>query len=253
MTTTTERSTKLELLRARETELAITVDEARSRIAEYPALLHDARSRAIYAKPNVRPGAELNSEVSKLNAKERKDVDGLRALEADLSACRGVIATEAARVHEEETAGARKALELLHEQEKGIWIKAGTLLGELATTWNAYVEQVEQSHQVTSANDLEGSDALAVSPGPNSFREFLDLLLTAATDETVRSEPYTEQLVDSGVYGRRGSNGEDLGGAVYDTKVVGTRTVDTRRRLDERDVLYRVVPDLRSVVHTPKG
>jgi hypothetical protein len=180
-------------------------------------------------------------------------VDGLRSWEADLSACRGLVQQESDRVHEQETAEARKQLEILHEQEKDVWAKAGGLLADLATAWNAYVEHVEPAHRLARVNGLEGSDALAVSPGPNSFREFLDLLLTAATDETVRSEPYTEQLVDSGVYGRRGSNGEDLGGAVYDTKVVGTRTVDTRRRLDERDVLYRVVPDLRSVVHIPKG
>src|SRR2546427_4528764 len=93
--------TKLELLQARESELAIAVEEARARIAAYPDQLHEARSRAIYAKPNVRPGAELNSEVAKLNAKEKKDLDGLRALEADLSACRGVLAIEAQRVTEE--------------------------------------------------------------------------------------------------------------------------------------------------------
>jgi hypothetical protein len=34
---------------------------------------------------------------------------------------------------------------------------------------------------------------------------------------------------------------------VYDTRIVGTRTRETRHRLDERDVLYHVVPDLRSV------
>ena len=72
--------------------------------------------------------------------------------------------------------------------------------------------------------------------------------MSAATDADVRSEPHTEQLVDSGVYGRRDSAGNDIGGSVYDTRIVGTRTRKTRRRLDERDVLYHVVPDLRSVV-----
>jgi hypothetical protein len=211
-----------------------------------------ARLEAVCAG-KARPGGELGGSVRTLIDKDRKDANALVGLEGDLSAVRSVIAEESARLALEEKAEALKQLEILHEREAAVWAKAGGLLGELATVWNSYVEQVEQSHQITSANGLEGSDALAVSPGPNSFREFLDLLLTAATDETVRSEPYTEQLVDSGVYGRRGSNGEDLGGAVYDTKVVGTRTVDTRRRLDERDVLYRVVPDLRSVVHTPNG
>ena len=64
----------------------------------------------------------------------------------------------------------------------------------------------------------------------------------------VRAEPHTEQLVDSGIYGRRDENGNDIGGAIYDTKVVGTRTIETRRRLDERDVLFNAVPDLRAVV-----
>jgi hypothetical protein len=252
MTATVEHSTKLGLLRAKEAELAIAVDEAIARVAAYPEQLHEARSRAIYARPNVRPGAELNGEVAKITAKERKDVASLNGLQGDLSAVRSLIVTEAARVHEEETAEARKQLKLLHEQEASVWANAGGLLGELATAWNSYVEHIEQSHQVASANGLESSDARAVIPGPATFEEFISLLLAASTDEDVRSEPYTEQLVDSGIYGRRGSDGEDLGGAVYDTKVVGTRTVDTRRRLDERDVLYRVVPDLRHVVRAPK-
>ena len=87
-----------------------------------------------------------------------------------------------------------------------------------------------------------------IEPAPSTFKAFLLLLLSAATDADVRSEPHTEQLVDSGVYGRRDSAGNDIGGSVYDTRIVGTRTRETRRRLDERDVLYHVVPDLRSVV-----
>jgi hypothetical protein len=54
----------------------------------------------------------------------------------------------------------------------------------------------------------------------------------ASTDETVRSDPHTEELVDFGVYGRRDSDGNDIGGAVYDTRVVGSKTVETRPRLD---------------------
>jgi hypothetical protein len=111
----------------------------------------------------------------------------------------------------------------------------------------------EESISYARSNGLDTSDALAVTPAPANFKEFISLLLTASTDENVRSEPHTEQIVDSGIYGRRGKNGEDLGGAVYDTRVVGTRTLETRRRLDERDILYRAVPDLRSVVRTPKA
>ena len=50
------------------------------------------------------------------------------------------------------------------------------------------------------------------------------------------------------LYGRRDSDGNDIGGSVYDTRIVGTRTRETRRRLDEQDVLYHVVPDLRGIV-----
>jgi hypothetical protein len=49
-------------------------------------------------------------------------------------------------------------------------------------------------------------------------------------------------------YGLRDSDGNDLGGAVWDTRVVGTRTLETRRRLDEHDILFNAVPDLRAVV-----
>lgn len=54
--------------------------------------------------------------------------------------------------------------------------------------------------------------------------------------------------MDSGIYGRRDENGGDLGGATYDTRIVGTRTLETRRRLDARDILFRAVPDLRSII-----
>jgi hypothetical protein len=112
----------------------------------------------------------------------------------------------------------------------------------------ARIQCLEQAHKFARDNGLESADARAVIPGPSSFREFLELLLTAATDETVRSEPHTEQLVDSGIYGRRDENGGDIGGATYDTRIIGSRTLETRRRLDQRDILFRAVPDLRSIV-----
>jgi hypothetical protein len=244
----TVESTKLELLQAREAELAIAVDEARARIAEYPALLHDARSRAIYAKPNVRPGAELNSEVSKLNAKERNEVDGLRALEADLSACRGVLAIEAQRVTEEATAEARAQLAKLHDQEEAVWKRGSELFASLADVWNELVEIIETEDRFVQASKLEGSGVLAVEPTPATFKSWLLLLHKASADEEVRAEPFIEQLSDTGIFGRRDEHGNDIGGAFYDTRPAGTRTIETRRRLDERDVLYHVVPDLRSIV-----
>ncbi len=210
--TATIEGTKLELLQAREAELAIAVEEARARIAAYPEQLHEARSRAIYAKPNVRPGAELNSEVSKLNAKEKKDLDGLRALEADLSACRGVIVIEAQRVTEEATAEARKQLEQLNAREETVWQRAGELFGELAATWNDYIAVAEESDKCAGENGI-GSGILAVEPAPLSFKSFLLLLHTAATDPAVRAEPHVQELNDFGIYGRRDEHGNDLGGA----------------------------------------
>jgi hypothetical protein len=96
---------------------------------------------------------------------------------------------------------------------------------------------------------LDGSGALAVIPAPASFRSFLLLLHTAATDPSVRAEPHEEALVDIGIFGRRDENGNDIGGPAYDVRPAGTRTVETRRRLDDQDRFYRLIPDLRSVVH----
>src|SRR2546430_1781473 len=149
MTTTIERP-KLEVLRAKEAELAIEVEAVRARIADYPDLLHDARSRAVYAKPNVRPAAELNGEVAKITARERKDVAALNGLQGDLSAVRSVINAEAARLAEEETAEARAQLEQLHKREEGVWTKAGELISALAGVWNELVEVVEEESRVAT-------------------------------------------------------------------------------------------------------
>jgi hypothetical protein len=231
MTATTERSI-IDTLRAREAELAVAVDETRSRISRYPALLHDVRSRAIYAKPNVRPGAELNSEVSKLNAKERKDLAALNGLEGDLSAVRSVISVEAARVAEEETAVARAQIQELHAKEEAIWEQAGELVGELATVWNSFAALAEEEDRFATANGLDGSGALAVVPAPLSFKSFLLLLHTAATDPEVRAEPHEEQLIDAGAFRR------EHGGVVYDVRPAGVRQVDGRRKLDYNHKLF---------------
>jgi hypothetical protein len=218
------------------------VEEARARIAAYPEQLHEARSRAIYAKPNIRPGAELNREVAKITAKEKKDLASLQSLEQDLSAIRSVLAVEAQRETEKATEAARAQLAELHGHEKTIWQEAGPLVAGLAACWNSYVEQVEQSHRLVSANRLENTDPLAVTPGPGSFREFVELLLTAATNEEVRAADYQRPLIDSGAF--RGEHG----GVVHAVRPVGTEAVSVRRRLDARDVLYHAVPDLRAVV-----
>jgi hypothetical protein len=161
---------------------------------------------------------------------DAKDAAALAGLNADLSAVRNLIAQEDAKVREQETAEARAKLEQLHKQEEGAWTKAGEVFAELVGVWNELVEIIETEDRFVQANKLEGTDVLAVEPTPASFRAFLLLLLSAATDADVRSEPHTEQLVDSGVYGRRDSDGNDIGGSVYDTRIVGTRTRETRRR-----------------------
>ena len=234
MTTTIERP-KLEVLRAKEAELAIEVEAVRARIADYPDLLHDARSRAVYAKPNVRPGAELNGEVAKITARERKDVAALNGLQGDLSAVRSVINAEAARLAEEE----------LHKREEGVWTKAGELISALAGVWNELVEVVEEESRVATSNRLEAPGVLAVEPVPATFKSFLLLLHVAATDPAVRAEPHVQELTDTGIFWSRD---EALPGAVYDTRPAGTKTTDVRRRLDEHDRLFHLTPDLRSVV-----
>jgi hypothetical protein len=247
MSIATKPKVDLDQLRAREAELAERVEATRARLSEYSTSIAEARREAVYAG-KARPGGELAGPVERLRKKERQDASALPGLEGDLSAVRSVIAEESARLAEAETAEARKQLEQLHEQEEGVYQRAGVLFASLADVWNELVEIIESEDQFVQANKLEGSGVLAVEPTPASFRAFLLLLHSAATDADVRAEPHTEQLVDSGIYGRRDENGNDIGGATYDTRIVGTRTLETRRRLDERDVLFNVVPDLRSVV-----
>jgi hypothetical protein len=152
-----------------------------------------------------------------------------------------------------------KQLDLLHEQEEGVYQRAGELFASLADIWNELVEVIETEDRFVQASKLEGSGVLAVEPTPTNFKAFLLLLLSAATDADVRAEPHTEQIVDSGIFGNRDDDGNALPGATYDTRHMGTRQFEVRRRLDERDVLFNVVPDLRSVVrrlslsgHVPK-
>jgi hypothetical protein len=116
MSTATEHSI-LDTLRAGEAELAVAVDETRARISLHPEQLHDARSKAIYAKPNVRTGAELNGEVAKITAREKKDLAALNGLEGDLSAVRSILAVEAQRESERTADAARKQLAERHDLE----------------------------------------------------------------------------------------------------------------------------------------
>jgi hypothetical protein len=247
MSVATKTKVDLDQLRSREAELTEQVEAKRAQLSEYPAKIAEANLDAVYA--GKRPLAQLNSPLQKLRDAEKKDVTTLVNLEGELSAVRSVIAVEAARVAEEETAEAREQTAELHAKEEAIWRQAAELLGELAGAWNAYVTLAEEEDKFASLNRLEGPGVLAVEPAPLTFRSFLLLLLAASTDADVRAEPFTEQLADIGAFGRRDEQGNDIGGAVYEVRPAGTRQVETRRKLDYGDRLYHVVPDLRSIVH----
>lgn len=120
----------------------------------------------------------------------------------------------------------------------------GKLLGDLAEVWNAYTELTTEAGRFAYENGLDASEALAVTPAPASFRAWLLLLHQASTDADVRAEPFTEQLIDSGIF--RTGDGE----LVADVRPAGTRQVEVRRKLDDSDRLYDLIPDLRSVVAT---
>jgi hypothetical protein len=165
----------------------------------------------------------------------------LNGLEGDLSAVRSVIAVEAARVAEEETAEARAQTAELHAKEEAIWRQAGELIGELAAVWNDLVEIIETEDRFAQANGLEGSGVLAVEPTASTFKAFLLLLHRAATDPEVRLEPYEEQLIDAGTFRT------DHGGVVYDVRPAGTRQIEVRKKLDHADRLHGLIPDLRSI------
>jgi hypothetical protein len=164
-----------------------------------------------------------------------------------LSAVRSVLAIEAQRESERVADATRKQLAERHELEESAWTKAGSVFAELADAWGQYVTIAEESISYASSKGLNASDALAVTPSPANFKEFIALLLAASTDAEVRAEPFTEQLIDSGLF--RTAHG----GVIQETGPAGTRTTEVRRRLDERDRLFHLVPDLRSAVRAPKA
>jgi hypothetical protein len=243
MTVVTEERTRLDALREQEANLVEQVEQLLEKINTYPEKIKAAREEAFYAKPSKRPLATLNSPLQRLIDAEKKDVTTLNGLQADLSAVRNVLHQEDAKVREQETHAARAALELLNEQEEAIWKQAGELFGELSSLWNKYVDLAEEEDRFASANGLDSSSALAVVPAPPSFRSFLILLHTAATDPEVRLEPHEEQLIDAGTFRT------EHGGVAYDVRPAGTRQVEVRRKLDHADRLHDLIPDLRSIVH----
>jgi hypothetical protein len=170
-------------------------------------------------------------------------------LEADLAACRGVLAIEAQRVTAEAEVEARDQLANMHVREEAVWQRAGELFGELAGAWNELVEIVEEESQVATANHLEAPGILAVEPVPSTFKAFLSLLHVAATDPAVHAAPHVQELTETGIFGRRDAQGNDIGGAYFDTRPAGMQTTEVRRRLDHGDRLHNLIPDLRAVVH----
>jgi hypothetical protein len=241
MSTPTKPKVDLAQLRARETELAQRVEDTRERLSQYSRLIAEARREAVYAG-KARPGGELTGPVETLRKKERQDASALPGLEGDLSAVRSVIAEESARLALEETAEARATLQKLHKQEEAVYQRAGELISELAGIWNSLVEILEEESKIAAANRLEAPGVLAVEPAPSTFKSWLDLLHTAATDPAVHAPPHLQELTETGIYG----NGH--GGASYETRPAGTQITEVRRRLDAHDRLFHLIPALGGVV-----
>jgi hypothetical protein len=195
-----------------------------------------ARLEAVCAG-KARPGGELGGSVRTLIDKDRKDANALVGLEGDLSAVRWVIAEESERLALEATAEARAALALLHSKEEAIYQRGGEALATLSSVWNELVEIVEEESQVALANGLEVPGILAIEPVPSTFKAFLLLLHTAATDPTVHAPPHVQEMFETGNYD-----------GTYQTMPAGTKTTIVRRRLDHGDRLFHLIPSLGSIV-----
>ena len=194
-TATVERS-RLTTLQEQEATLAEQAAQLLEKINTYPARIKAAREEAIFQRPSKRPLATLNSPLHRLMEAEKKDVVTHNGLQADLTAIRNVLAQEDAKVRDQEKAAALAQAQELRSKEEAIWRQAGSVLEQLATCFNEYAEQVEEAHRFTSSHGLERSEALAVVPGVDSFKAFVDLLVTAALNEEVRAPDYEQPLID---------------------------------------------------------
>jgi hypothetical protein len=247
------KQTLLERLQVKQVELTAEVEEARARVAEYPALLQEAREKSWYASPQRRPGTELNGEVRKLTDREQKDLAKMRSLEQDLSALNAVVNEEATREAERSLIEVRKRDNQERTRQRELIKQAGEQFAELFDTYDDLLAAAEdharirdEARRTLPANllaylDSEGP-ALLLSPMPTTFQAFTRMLHEAATNPELRSEPYVEPLIDAGVFST------ESGARVYDVRTAGTRLVDTRKRLDDRSILIELVPDLRSSV-----
>jgi hypothetical protein len=64
----------------------------------------------------------------------------------------------------------------------------------------------------------------------------------------VHAAPHVQELTETGIFGRRDEQGNALPGAYIDTRPVGTQTTEVRRRLDEHDRLFHLIPALGNIV-----
>jgi hypothetical protein len=232
---------ELAQLRQHEAEMIQERDEAQARLAEYEPKQAAAREQHYFTKGTKRPLGNANSALQKLLDAEQKDLAALRSLEADLSAIRVAIEARDAAVREQKTAEARKEVEQLNEKEEAIWESAGALFEQLVSTWGEHGAIVRETRSLARANGLDASDTLAVEPAPETFRDFVGLLLDVCLDPTGqrRTPDREEQLLDSGPI--RTETGE----LVHRIRPAGTRLVQVRRPADHHDRLIAILPDLR--------
>jgi hypothetical protein len=235
MTVATEMKVDLDQLRAREGELVEKVEAKRTSLDEYPAKIAEENRNLVYA--GKRPLTQLNSPLQKLLDAQKKDATTLTTLEGELSAVRSVIEVEAIRQSEEETAEARVQIAEMHVKEEAIWKQASEAFAEMASVWNKYVSQAEESSKFAHENGLDPSTALAVVPAPLSFRSWLLLLHVASTDPTVHAPPHVQEMFETGNYNGR-----------YETHPAPAKVTEVRRKLDHGDRLFHLIKPLGGVV-----
>ncbi len=230
MTVATKPKLDLDHLRNREAELAEQVEATRGRLSQYSSLIAEARREAVYAG-KARPGGELGGSVRTLTDKEKKDATALIGLEGDLSATRSVIAEEVARLAEGELLEIREQDKRERDRQAELLRQAGAKFAELVGIFNELVEAVEEHDRSRTAAkhalpanlaaylDAEGQ-ALLLSPMPVTFAAFLRMLSDAMLDPN-----------------RRGYREGPRAGGI---------------RLDDREALVELTPDLRETVRRPE-
>jgi hypothetical protein len=247
------KQTLLERLQAKEIEATAEVEAARARLAAYPEQLREAREQSWYSSPQRKPGSELNGDVKKLIDREQIDLAKMRTLELDLSSLRSAIANEWVRQAERDLLEIRKKDQQERARQSELLKQASEMFVELFDTFNDLLAAAEDHARARAVArqalpehlagylDSEGP-ALLLSPMPSTFLAFVRLLYGAATSDEVRSEPYEVQMIDSGPIRL------ESGVVVSGVRPAGVELIETRKRLDDRDILVELVPDLRGSV-----